>query len=165
MPTTYEPISTTTFTGSTTTVTFSSIPNTYTDLRVIFAGGVPASDNAAYVRFNGDNGTNYNWYNLIGTGAAISSSIGGPSESLINAGTIVSNRSLITLDIFSYANTSKYKVALITGSADKNGSGTVERKSALWLSNSAITSITFYTSGSVNFTNGSCITLYGIKAA
>ena len=164
MPATYEPIATTTFSGSENTVTFSSIPSTYTDLRVVFSGAITGSDNTLYTRFNGDASTNYSQIALIGTGATAASNEGGPNEVLIGAGTITSSYSLITLDIFSYSG-STFKTVLTSSSGDKNGSGLVDRKVALWRSTSAINSIRFYTSGSINYTSGSTITIYGIKAA
>jgi len=58
MPTTYEPIATTTLSTATASVTFSSISGTYTDLRlVIFALG--ATSDYPYVEINSDTGTNY----------------------------------------------------------------------------------------------------------
>ena len=57
---TYTPIATTTGTGSSGTITFTSIPSTYTDLRIILNG---TETNATLyefdMRYNNDSGNNY----------------------------------------------------------------------------------------------------------
>jgi len=57
---TYEPIATTTVSGSSTsTVTFSSISGTYTDLVIIGNLGSQTTNAFPYLQFNGDTGSNY----------------------------------------------------------------------------------------------------------
>jgi len=58
MPATYEPIATTTLGSAAATITFSSIPATYTDLVIVFAGTATANLNPL-MSFNSDSGTNY----------------------------------------------------------------------------------------------------------
>ena len=58
MPGTYEPLATTTGTGSSTTVTFTTIPQTYTDL-VLVCSDINAQTTDIGVRFNNDSGSNY----------------------------------------------------------------------------------------------------------
>ncbi len=72
MPTTYEPIATTTLGSAAATITFSTIPATYTDLRVVWVGTVTVADSAG-MRFNSDSGTNYSRTVLQGDGSAASS--------------------------------------------------------------------------------------------
>ena len=76
MASTYEPIATTSTTSNATTVTFSSIPGTYTDL--VLVGGYATSDatnNVPYIEFNSDVYTNnkYSSTRLRGNGTAASS--------------------------------------------------------------------------------------------
>jgi hypothetical protein len=59
MPATYTPISTTTISGSSTsTVTISNIPSTFTDLVVVFGNFQGTSSYSFSLRFNGDTGNN-----------------------------------------------------------------------------------------------------------
>lgn len=166
MPTTYEPIATTTLGADTASFVLSSIPSTYTDLRLnIVPRG--SSSLAIYARFNGDTATNYSYTNLYGNGSSTASGRQSGTTSLYltpNIDVAISpNWSLVTCDIFSYTN-STYKSTLITNSGDRNGSGGVEFVVGLWRSTSAINSITILALAG-NITAGTVATLYGIKAA
>lgn len=65
-----------TFSGSTASVTFSSIPDIGTHLRIVTALRCAQAtfDSEAFMRFNGHSGANYNlsWYDVDATGATIS---------------------------------------------------------------------------------------------
>jgi hypothetical protein len=165
MPATYEPIATTTLGSATSTITFSSIPATYTDLRLVFVFSGNASVNPRF-RFNGDTGSNYSQTALMGDGSSAQSTRG-TSQTLIYTtiynGLASGVPGLCTIDVFSYTG-STFKTALLTGSTDSNGSGQVERDVALWRSTSAITQIDLI-SGSSTFNVGTTATLYGIKNA
>jgi len=164
MAITYEPIASTTLGSASATITFSSIPATYTDLRLVLTA---KSTSGAVVypafRFNSDTGTNYSNVFLVGNGST-ASSLRGTNETQIG---IASNGSdstifgLYTLDIFSYAD-STYKTILASESADANGSGTVVRSLHLWRSTSAITSILIRNG---DYEIGTTATLYGILKA
>jgi len=66
---TYEPIATTTVSNSSTsTVTFSSISGTYTDLIIIGNLGSETTNAFPYLQFNGDTGSNYSYTQLYGNG-------------------------------------------------------------------------------------------------
>ena len=71
MTATYDPIATTTLGSAASTITFSSIPNTFTDLRlVLFGVTLNATGTYNQIRFNNDTGTNYSWTQLLGNGSA-----------------------------------------------------------------------------------------------
>ena len=60
----FEPIASQTFNGSTATVTFSGIPQTFAALRLIVKTAVSSSHSADYhvgVQINGDTGSNYRY--------------------------------------------------------------------------------------------------------
>jgi hypothetical protein len=166
MALTYEPIATTTLGSATSTITFSSIPATYTDLRLVITSTV--SDAAGYIglRFNSDSGTNYSYTQLKGDGSSAATNSTTFSDTLY-LGSSGSPSTTIpylqTVDVFSYSG-STYKTALVTTSQDRNGSGEVIRQSGLWRSTSAINAILIrvYTG---NLNAGTTATLYGIKAA
>lgn len=168
MPTTYEPIATTTLSSAAASITFSSISSAYTDLRVVFV--VNASTTGVYADFllNNDSGTNYSNTRVYGNGTSALSASSTNATRILPLGLGgISNASnefnLLTLDLFSYAG-STYKTCLTTSQSDKNGSGYVERTVALWRSTSAVNRIDINaTSG--NFSVGTTATLYGIKNA
>ena len=151
-------IATTTLGSATNTVTFSSIPSTYTDIRAVIVSSNAAGSNTIRLRFNSDTGTNYSNTVLEGDGSTAYSG-GSTNGTLIPAGEDHTTPSLVTVDIFSYAG-STYKTCLCTESMDRNGVGTVNRRVGLWRSTSAINTITF--SQADNWNVGSTFTLYGI---
>lgn len=166
MPATYEPIATTTFAGSTNTLTFSSISASYTDLRIVFNSAVAAGDNALYIRFNDDTAGNYGYASITGNGTSVVTSAADPNETLINAGVVngSSKPSFQIIDIFSYAGGTN-KTILCQSSEDATGSGSARVVVGAWRQTTAINSIRLFTSGSANFINGSTATLYGILRA
>ena len=163
MASTFEPIATTTLGSAASSITFSTIPGTYTDLRLVI---VPKGDGPnTYLRFNSDTGSNYSGTYLIGNGTSASSyretSV---TEILLDVrGLDLTSLSLLTVDIFSYAGSTN-KTVLGTFSEDKNGSGQVGRLVGLWRSTSTITSLSFRAPGGT-FSSGTTATLYGILKA
>ena len=158
MAITYEPISTTTANGSVSTITFSSIPSTYTDL--ILAANFGASASTSLVgRFNSVSTNTYSNTRFTGSGSDKQA-----SQTEFNIGNFSTSGIINSLicHIFNYANTSFNKTALFRLG---NQPGYVYATAGLWRNNSAITSITLNTGGNQNFTSGSVFTLYGIKTA
>jgi hypothetical protein len=164
MPTaTYDKIEAKTLGSATGSLTFSTIPATYTDL-VLIANYTTTTANLD-VRFqvNGDTGSNYSNTYLLGNGSSAGS---GRSSNATYVGEYFSvgtstNGNISILNVMNYANTTTNKTILHrVSSAEKELSANV----ALWRSTSAITSITLFTNTS-SFTAGSTFTLYGIKAA
>lgn len=145
------------------TITFSGIPATYTDLRLVVIGA--DNDSAGYnirFQFNNDTGNNYSFTDLRGDGSS-ASSLRVTNDNYIFAGSMPANNTipfLATLDVFSYAG-STFKTALVTSSTDANGSGSTRRLVSLWRSTSAITSIKLISNGGT-YTAGTTATLYGI---
>ena len=166
MPATYEPIATTTLGSAAANFTFSSIPATYTDLRLIIVPVKSSGNLAPRVRLNADTGTNYSYTNVWGDGATAYSNRGTNQDSIYlhyDTYPVGSNLGFGTVDIFSYAG-STFKTVLTTQSSDKNGSGSVARFVNLWRSTSAVTSITVFEDFG-SFNAGTTATLYGIKNA
>lgn len=177
----YESIATTTVgAGGSSSVTFSSIPSTYTHLVVRGSiqsnRGSYAIDNAT-VRFNSDSGANYSRHNgnasaatttapeAYGTGGA---TFGGPIPLVTSVATNVFNG--FVMDVLDYANTSKYKTLRILGGYDVNGTtgtgsfgGSVGLYTGSWQNTNAITSITLAPVDGTAFTQYSSFALYGIK--
>ena len=166
----YELISTTVATGSSSEITFSSIPATYKHLQVRFTAKNNSDSNnySLYFRMNGDTSSNYTRHELIGTGSSVVSE-GSGNQSSIAIGLLATNSTANSftagvLDLLDYTSATNYKtVRLLTG-----GSWSISRvllSSGLWRSTSAVTSFTIGNGGLVNFANGSRFSLYGIKGA
>lgn len=164
MATTYEKIASTTLGSAASTITLSSIPATYTDLRIVLANAFTSyALDTVKIQFNGDTATNYSATQLMSDGASVSSSRQSSVSSGIlgRAGYQSTRPAMITADIFSYAG-STYKTYLSNSAADQNGSGEVLTQVGLWRSTSAITSVTLM---NVTFQAGAIVTIYGILKA
>lgn len=163
MPATYEPIATTTLGSAASSITFSSIASTWTDLRLVI---VQTTDGANLgIRFNSDSGSNYSWTRLQGDGASATSARTSNATfgQLNGSGTSGTYSGLAEVDIFSYAG-STYKSVLSKFSNDQNGSGNTAQTVNLWRSTSAITTVYVFAAGG-SLQTGTTATLYGIKAA
>jgi len=164
MALTYEPISTQTLGSSVSSVTFSSIPSTYTDLVIIVNRITNQLDNL-YAQFNGDTGTNYSYTNVWGNGSSTGSSRGSNTATAYLDYYAASEPGFpnpVIINIQNYANTTTYKTVLARGSNSARG---VDASVVLWRNTSAINSIVFKNNGGGTFSSGSMFTIYGVKAA
>jgi hypothetical protein len=150
-------------------VTFSSIPQTYTDLvlRVSSRDTSAATIANMYVRFNGDSGSNYTDRMLYASGTSVSSGV--------NSGTgiyytysvgangpagLFSNNEVI---VGAYTGSAYKAISIENSIANNSTGGLFGLNSGMWNSTSAVTSVTF-TPGSGNFAQYTTISLYGVKA-
>jgi len=163
----YESIATVTGSGST-GITFSSIPQTYKHLQVR-AISVSSTYNSGRTRFNGDTtNANYATHVLFGGGASAGSGaeVGSQSGFVFPFFSALGSSTTIptgfVLDILDYTNTNKNKVIRGLSGTDSNGSGYIELISGVWLSTSAITSLSINIATGTIATNSS-FALYGIK--
>jgi hypothetical protein len=168
MPSTYEPIATTTLGSAASSVTFSSISGSYTDLVIVCAVFNSADGAGTEFQFNSDTGTNYSNTFLEGSGTTATSSRESNQASIqmsFNVGGNSTNPCITTANIQNYSNTTTNKTLI--GRWNSASGGTYPGTAAavgLWRSTSAITTVLIRT-GSGNFNTGSTFTLYGIKAA
>lgn len=169
MPKTYQAIASQTLGANAASVTFSSIPNTYTDLRLVIKCKSSASSTfSLYMRFNGDTNTNYSSTNLYGWGSMGSDRLSNNSSIYIGY-QVPSNaygQGYICADIMSYANTGMFKTVLDVWESQQGLSSdqAVGRTVGLWRSANAVTQIDLaMVSG--NIVSGATFSLYGIKAA
>lgn len=160
MPSTYEPIATQTLGSAALTVTFSSIPSTYTDL-VIAATGLTTAGTTLAMRFNGDTATNYSETYLLGNAGTASSGGDTSVNKMYLFNWYSDSQGTGLINIQNYSNTTTYKTALMRGGqAGYNVWATV----GLWRSTSAINQVAL-TGDAATFQIGSTFTLYGIAAA
>lgn len=169
MPSTYEPIATQTLGSAAATITFSSIPSTYTDLRLVVVGKGNGGEIYPEGYLNGvTTGSLYSNTWLQGNGST-ATSVRNTNQNRFSLGAPQypdnTNFTFITIDLFSYAGSTN-KTILTTVSTDKNGTGGVAGIVSLFRSTSAITSITV-TDGGAGFgwAVGTTATLYGVKNA
>lgn len=162
MTATYDCIASTTVSSLTGSVTFSSIPNTYTDL-VLVINNLPSSATTFIgLRFNGDTATNYGATRLYGSSSSASSDKSeGRTECLI--GTAVTSGSQLTIcHVLNYANATTIKSVL---SRDNASGLRVGLLANTWFkAPEAINSMTLTCPDSSGWVANSTLTLYGIKA-
>jgi len=164
----YESIATVTV-GATavSTITFSSIPSTYTHLQVrcIFK---PSNGNSANISFNGDTGSsNYRWHYLYGSGTSVAAGADLQSKGYLGyAGTNAGYFTFVT-DILDYTSLNKYKTVRTFNGYETNSDGFVMLASCLWFNSSiaAINSITIGMNSGETLTQYSQVALYGIRGA
>jgi hypothetical protein len=172
MATTYTLISSVTVgSGGAATMSFSSIPATYTDICIKVSA---RTDNASILSnlrwtFNGSS-SGYSGKELYGTGSAAASGDGGTTSSYIQAG--YSNGATSTSNTFSntefylpnYAS-ANYKSQSIDSVQEDNASlAFVDMSATLWSNTSAVTSVTI-TPSSGSFVQYTTAYLYGISNA
>lgn len=173
MPKTYEPIATTTLGSAATSVTFSSIPSTYTDLYIVGQCGVSNNDYLTFRVGNGsvDTGSNYSYTWLEGYSGTASSgrSTNNPKFYIGNNASIMNNSLDYSfyINIMNYSNTTTNKTVLNRIASNNSSFPGVTASVGLWRSTSAINIVTIApdTNDGRTLISGSTFTLYGIKAA
>lgn len=165
---TYVPIATNTLASPTGTVSFTSIPGTYTDLRLV----VMAQNGSAnfYMKPNSDSNNRYSTTYLQGDGTTAASGRFITTD-LTSNGMLVarstafptsgSTYGICTIDVMNYSNTTTYKTVLSRWGIASGVTGTSVN---LYQNTAAITQLDCTAFGS-NWTAGSTFTLYGIQAA
>jgi len=168
MASTYTPIATTTLGSAASSVTFSSISGSYTDLVLVFSGTLSSADYVCMRVGNGsiDTNSNYSHTDLSGNGTSASSSRS-PNATYFFTSPMNTNRNNMIINFQNYSNTTTNKTALLRWNVpltDGGATGTVGAEVALWRSTSAINQIQVLTYAAQNFAIGSTFTLYGIAS-
>jgi hypothetical protein len=167
------PLTTTTLSTASATITFSDIPQAYEHLqiRALGRGSVAQGEMQIFVRFNSDSGTNYSAHLLRGDGSSVytaAQTSGNRVDGVIRMPAANATSGIFgvgVIDILDYANTNKYKTLRSLGGLDANGSGQIYYRSGLWMNTNAINSITIGIDDGGNFVQYSSFALYGIKRA
>jgi hypothetical protein len=161
----YESIATLSGTGSSGTISFTSIPSTYKHLQLrVFSNTTRTGGGGASgaLQFNGDTtGSNYYTHSLYGNGSSASAAGYNENYGLWYFGSTTTNV-VSVIDILDYANTNKYKTVRELIGFDENGSGQVALTSMLWKNTGAVNQINL-TSPSYSFGTTAKFALYGIK--
>lgn len=164
MPATFQPIETKTLANDAASVTFSNIPQNFTDLILIASAqrAITGSGGAGTMRVNGDTGSNYSstllyndgnsafsfrWSNQTSFQAAFNSGDGSYAVNIIH--------------IMDYSNTTTNKT-VISRVGFPGTNSRVQAGANLWRSTAAINEITLLATSDIE--SGSTFTLYGVKA-
>jgi hypothetical protein len=158
--------------GVSTTLSFTSIPNTYKSLQIRGISkdtGTGGSGSGSFnIQFNSVT-SNYSYHQLMGQTSAVTAS---GSASTTNMATYYGANSLNSgyvgasiIDIIDYASTSKYKTMRVFNGYNENDTtySLVQLASGLYQSTSAISSIQINVSGIPAFTTATTFTLYGVS--
>lgn len=173
MATTYQLISSNTLTTTASSVTFSAIPSTYTDL--VLKGSVRtanASNNGNFLlTFNGDTSTVYSFTAVYGSGSVAASerasALSNVNEAEVAVGDSATANSFSSYETYIPNYTvSQFKPFSGIGMQERNSATAVYMYSVanLWRNNAAITSITLTANGA-NFMASTSFYLYGIKSS
>jgi len=163
MPNTLIPIQTYTLTTTAASITFSNIPQNYTDLKVVASLRANSTQNWGDITFNGG-GTAISMRHLLNNSGSIISQSYSPLRFQCNtdshtAGTFSSAQMYIT----NYTSSTSKPISM--DGTQENFSSSVGQHIAagLWASSSAVTSITITPDGGGTFIAGSTVSLYGIS--
>ena len=149
--------------GGASSITFSSIPSTYTHLQIRGICQI-ASDPGLNFYWNGDTThSNYYAHGLLGNGSSASAGNYSSNPFLIYNTSSGSAFGAFVIDLLDYTNTQKYKVSRSLHGNDNNGSGYINLFSGLYKSTSAITSLTIQNEYSNTIAQYSSFALYGVK--
>jgi hypothetical protein len=159
---------------SVSSIDLTSIPDTFTDLKVVYSlrsnlsGGPYYFDDLA-VRLNGDTGSNYSRLTFRTRENGIASNKTSPTTFMdlysLNAANATSNTySSGEFYIPNYAS-SNYKSLTCDGVSETNSANDVQAgfTAGVWNSTSAVTSIKLYSQNATNFVQYSSAYLYGIN--
>jgi hypothetical protein len=170
----YESIATAVGTGSSATITFSSIPSTYKHLQLRVLGRsleAGAGKSNAILRINNDSTTaNYITHYLSGNGSSASAgSITGTAglrfnDTLSRGGQPANVMATQIIDIQDYTATMNRTVRMFQGMDANDTSGIVHLYSGLYINTTAVNRLDFICPDG-NFTTSSVFSLYGIKGA
>lgn len=176
MPTpTYTAIATTTLTGATASYTFSSIPQTYSDLvlEATVRSDTSATTTGLLSQVNGQTGNYYDGFYLRTDGSSITAArynkfinptYAAPVGTMLAATATANTYSIHTINWNGYSQTNTNKTFIARSNSTYVTNGITELVTNQYFATTAISSITLFPEAG-NFVAGSTLTLYGIKAA
>lgn len=162
----YYSIATITASGSTPTVTFTSIPSTYTHLQIRMYAGQSGSP-AGLIQFNGDTGSNYGYHYMSTSSTTTSAGASTPRSTIAFAayGGMYASGGYLSpaiVDILDYTSLNKNKVVRVIAGYDTGNGGYVDFTSGAWFGTPAAINSIAITNSSGNWVSTSTFALYGI---
>jgi hypothetical protein len=169
MALTYTPIATQTLSSTATSVTFSSISGSYTDIILVVSAktGASGGTQSMGIRFNSDTGSNYSGTEIRGNGTSAISSRYADTYGRVGylLGATGDQFGINQIHLMNYANTTTNKSYILRGNVQSSGEGIANALVGLWRNTSAITSINVFPDYTGSFAIGSTFSLYGLLAA
>lgn len=163
MPTpTYTPLANITLSSSATTVSFSSINQSYKDI-ILIANFRPDYSSLVGIRINGDTSSSYRYVNMSNTiSPSYNSSTATSSKIYINSNTNLSPSTKVSLitNFMDYTSTDKFKHIICRMN---NYEATIVSSAGRWNSTSSMTSFSIDTDGGT-FASGSSFSIFGVIA-
>lgn len=161
--------------GGASSIEFTSIPQTYTDLVIVCSARNSSSSGIDMgMRFNGNTGTNYSYRSVYGSGSTASSG-SASSETLFTragysagSGYTASTFSNVSYYIPNYTSSNNKSVSIDGANEQNSSTAYAQLVAGLWSQTSAITSVTLYVNSANtadNFAQYSTATLYGVTSA
>lgn len=161
--------------GSATTVTFSGIPGTYSNLIVKFVGRSNQTGTATdtlNVQCNGDTGSNYNSNFMFAENTTVGANSLNPGAYMVlgnlpQSGVTTGEAATVNIDVIGYANATFFKNFIATNSLLQGGLGshasTLLTLVGEWQNTATITSLTLYLGSGSSFLDRTTATLYGVQ--
>jgi hypothetical protein len=154
--------------GGAASIDFTSIPQTFTDLKILVSGRTLQAQifASASLQFNSDSGSNYKWRRLLGNGSTASSDNSTSATSITawdmaGANSTASLFSNSELYIPNYRSANQKSVSIDFAYENAGSTTGVGFVAGLWTNTAAITSIKIF--GTTTLAEFSTATLYGIK--
>jgi hypothetical protein len=147
-------------------VTFSSIPSTYTDLKLVFSGRAQSAAvfSSFGLQFNGDGGTNYSQTLLqsLGSGVASYRATSGSSLGMITNGANNTSGVFSSNEVYipNYTSSTNKSVIYEDVLETNANNAYIDLWAGLWRNSAAINQIYLF---GTTFVQYSSFTLYGIK--
>lgn len=167
----YESIASTILTGTSATIEFSSIPQTYSHLQLRCSVVTQSTGAVIGIRMNSDTGNNYTGHGLIGD-----CSSGGTTPTAVNNtgmsyarifgqqyGTQTTKPAVMVMDLPNYTSTNIVKTTRTISGFNDNTGGEIAIFASSWNNTAAVTNIRVILNSGGNFAAGSMFALYGIK--
>jgi hypothetical protein len=156
--------------GGSSAITFTSIPSTYTDLKLVFTGRITANSGIDATALNmkiNNVGTDRSWRNLeaFGTGSGVNSYNNTNDQiAAIGGGTGQTANTFCNLEIYfaNYANANYKSYSIDFVNETNSSTKELILHAGLWSSTSAINELSIYSSGQT-LAEYSTAYLYGIK--
>lgn len=159
----YVPLANMTVSVPATTVTFSSISQSFRDL-VFVINYRSSTTTGLTARINSDSGTNYNSIDLRGSGASTSSTaLSNQTSMQIGNAAPFSGPAIFNLNVLDYSTSNKHKNVLSRSGNANTGAG-VDATASRWANTAAVTSMSFTLNGGLSFAVGDTLCLYGVSA-
>lgn len=167
----YEQIATTLVSSASSTITFSSIPQTYKHLQIRLTAQNDSAAFSALVGFylNGSQASStYTCHRMVGQGGSITPVSNEPTNNVLMGAIYAGNFggpwfSSVVIDILDYASTSKNTTTRFLMNGISGTNPHITYGSGLWLNTAAVTSISLASLSGGAYASGSRFSLYGIK--